>query len=149
MSEFEKWAEDIRRPARSVLIYSRPDLIARLDEIAQSKSTAASCGLDTSDYDVEWEQVATRFSDSALRVTMEHRTMAEIKAVQADCIDSTDEEEQQSRLMADAIISPVISWEQLYALREKIGDMQIVALVELWTTVCFTEVPLAPKDPNA
>lgn len=146
---FEDWAAGgIKRPARSVLIYSRPDLIAKLDEISQSRSTAKSCGLDTAPYDEEWETIARQFSESALRITMEHRTIEEIKAVQAACVDLNCEEEQQSRLMADAIISPKISWEQLMDLRSKVGDMQIVSLVQLWTAVCFSDVPLAPTDPN-
>jgi hypothetical protein len=145
--DYEAWTSGAKRLRRSVLIYSRPDLIADLDRISQTKTTSESCGVDTFDLDREWEKVAQEFADSALRVTFESRTMDEIKAVQAQCIGVDDDEEAQSRLLADAIVEPQMSWTQLFDLRKVIGDNQVNVLVEAWSSACIGEVPLAPRTP--
>jgi hypothetical protein len=142
--DFDGWLEDATRLRRSVLIYKRPDLIARLDEISQSMETARTVGLNVGEYIDEWEVVAQHFADSALRVTFEHRTEEEVKAVIASCVGS-DLEEQQAALLADSVVDPVMSKEQALKLRSVIGDGQIIVLVECWTAVCFGEIPLNPE----
>ena len=142
--DFEDWTSGATRLQRSCLIYRKPHLVARLDEISQSRTTAGAVGLDVSEYDDEWVVVAQEFSDSALRLVFEHRSVEEIQAVMAAAIPADDEEIQQAMLIADSLVSPVMTWQQVLDLRAVVGDNQILVLVEAWTAASFGEVPLAP-----
>ena len=145
MTDIDTWIAGAKRQRRSVLIYQRPDVIAELDEINQEVTTSRAAGLDVSELMARWDERALAFSDSKLRVTVEGQTLDEIAALKAlSAAAGEDEEQESARTLADAIVSPDISREQIIALHNAIGDAQYEAILAAWRSACFDVPPLGP-----
>lgn len=143
MTDIETWIAGAKRQQRSVLIYQRPDIIAELDRINQEITTLRAAGLDVSDLKAQWDERALAFSESKLRVTVGGQTMDEISALKAASAAAGEDEEQESaRTLADAIVHPDVTQEQVIALHNAIGDAQYEAVLAAWRSACFDVPPL-------
>lgn len=143
MTDIDAWIDGAQRMRRSVLIYQRPDLVADLDTINQEMTTAKAAGLDIGDYEARWTATAQAFADSGLRVTVEGQTMDEITAAKAAGV-GDDDEQASARLLAAAIVSPLMTVEQVMRLRDAIGDAQIDIITSAWRSACFDAPPMGP-----
>lgn len=143
MTDIDAWIAGAKRQRRSVLIYQRPDIVAELDQINQEITTLRAAGLDVSELRDRWDERALAFSESKLRVTVEGQTMDEIAALKAASAAAGDDEELESaRTLAQAIVSPDITQEQVIALHNAIGDAQYEAILAAWRSACFDVPPL-------
>lgn len=140
-----------RRPRRSVLIYSRPDVIADLDRINQELAVAKAANDDdkAAELEQQWHETALIFHGSALRVTVEGRTQAEISALRAGAkAEGLDDEEEAAVILADAIVTPQMTKDDLIGLRRSSGDVTVEILLQAWKAACFDPPPLAPEPDN-
>lgn len=147
MSDLDEWIDSAQRTHRSVTLYARADLIADLDRLDREIQIAREADEPTGDLDAAWEDTARRFHESALTITVRGLTDAEFRAIRTQAnIDKVDASTLGARLLAEAIVSPSFSVEQLLALEDKVGEAQIGRIVAAYT-LASREQPPEPIDP--
>lgn len=153
--DLDEWLADAHRPQRAVRVHGRADLIARLDELdrmikVEQKVTERAVGDQTlASLEREWEQVAEQFHASALEITVQALNSTDIKAVEDEVLaldglppkakakrreDATADEQDRvgEALLAKAIVDPPMSVEQVRKLKDRIGEPQLLRLVQAW-----------------
>lgn len=147
MSELDEWIDGAQRTHRSVTLYARADLIADLDRLDREIQIAREADEATDDLDAAWEDVARRFHESALTITVRGLTDAEFRAIRTQSnIDKVDASTLGARLLAEAIVSPPFTVEQLLSLEDKVGEAQIGRIVAAYT-LASREQPPEPINP--
>lgn len=169
--DVDTWIANAGRPQRTVTIYGRADLIARLDEIdtevktirrrlnAHTEQSLDEGGQDETritELEEEWETLATTFSQSALPVVVRGLTEAE----EADALKAAT---KSSPLLAKAqnaqwhelvglyivhaaIVSPDLTLAQIIAIHQRIGAAAFGPLAN--TVRALTrQAPAVPPTP--
>lgn len=146
--DVSQFVSSARRQRRSVKVYARPDVIADLDRINQELAVAkAANDIDViAELEAAWQAAADTFHASGLRVVIEARNQDEINAVKVKAkAEGCDEEEESAMILADSIIEPEMTKENIIELRRTGGDAAVEILMQAWTAACFNPPPLAPE----
>ena len=151
--DFDAWLEGAERPERAVTVYQRASLIADLDAL-EAKILAAdedgdvdgpSMGGGPAKLRAEYAKLAQQFHDSALTFRVQGRDEAE----KAELVKSSKEAIAAGEfgyvVLADAIISPKVTPEQLKRLAAKVGETQFNQLAVAYQRAS-TEVPAVSAD---
>lgn len=150
--DFDAWLDGADRPERAVTVYQKASLIADLDAL-EAKILAAD---DEEDADgpsmaggpaklrAEYQRLAQQFHDSALTIRVQGRDAAE-KAELAKANQGLPAGELGYIILADAIVSPKVTPEQLKRLAKKIGDPQFSAITAAYHKAS-EEIPSVSAD---
>lgn len=174
--DVDAWIAQAARPQRTVTIYARADLIARLDEIdaevtrlrrthAQQASAAGDASLEDAAPDTggriaaleaEWDATAAQFSASAMPVTIRGLTEAEQAAAvrAAGTSDPTLAKAQNAEwaelvglhIVAAAIVSPHMTLDQVRAVHARIGGAAFAPLANA-VRALTNQAPVVPATP--
>lgn len=131
--DLDAWLVDAKRPERSVRVYKRADLMSRLDELerliedAQRASAEdESLGDGVSVLEEEYQQVAQEFKDSGILVTVHALNSDERLKITEDGKKAKESAAVIGRrLIAEALVSPKISFENLERFEQAIGSAQV------------------------
>lgn len=173
--DVDAWINSAARPQRTVDVYGRADLLARLDaisaEVAAIRRRQAIAGDDDSersiseapygaealaDLEAEWDDLAATFQASRLPVVVRGLTEAEeaaaLKSAQKarpDLAKAQNAEWQEFvglRIVHAAIVSPALSLEQVVAIHARIGGAAFAPLAN--TVRALTrQAPVVPPTP--
>lgn len=140
--DIDAWLNDAERPARSVTVYQRADLIADLDVLEEKIRNAESEEVDgpsmaggVGALRAKYADLAQKFHDSALTVRVQSLTNQE----QAELLEGHDNDSAADRgaiVMAQAIIEPKLSPAQVGRLNKVLGDAQFSRIVDAWNRAC-------------
>lgn len=172
--DVDAWISSAARPQRTVPLYGRADLIARLDQIsadvAAIRRRTALAGEDDerslddapdgadalADLEAEWDDLAAQFAASRLPVVVRGLTeLEEAAALKAagkarpDLAKAQNAEWQEFvglRIVAAAIVSPDLSFEQLVAIHARIGGAAFAPLANTVRALTRT-APVVPPTP--
>ncbi len=166
--DVDAWIAQAARPQRTVTVYGRADLVARLDEIdAEVARHRAAGGAEEAlaDLRAEWDDLAEAFSASALPVTVRGLTGAEeftaiaaARAARPDLVDAGGalspawHEFVGLHLLAAAIVSPAMTLDQVVAIHAKVGSTALAPLAAAVQalTSAGTVVPATPfSEPSS
>lgn len=138
--DFDDWLSDAQRTKRSTIIYKRADLLAELDDLERQLANAAevpeadqSLADSTGALEAQYLAKLQAFHDSGLKVTVQGLTRDEIedisKAAKAEKLTNS---QTGRRLIEAALVSPKLSYDQLGALEQAIGDAQMNRIVQAY-----------------
>lgn len=149
--DFAKWLSGAYKPTRGSTVHQRGDLIAELDRLQEQIELAEDVPADERSLSdaspdrlrAEYAAVAQKFHDSGLFVKVSGHTNEEkleiakaLDAVVAEKFPADDKSDEanayryeQSKkltyhLVADALVSPRLSAEQLEQLHRKVGESE-------------------------
>lgn len=144
----DAWIDGAKRTHRSVKIYSRPDLIAKLDDLSRDMAVWANDPGKQTELEAEFVAVGEQFHDSGVVFTCKGLTRPEQEAIYAQAalehIDrNTDEGAAQisARLLAASLVDPVMTVEQLFRLQSAIGEPQMGAIVAAYELASVDKPP--------
>lgn len=154
--DLEAWIDGAERPRHSVTVYQRAGLIAELDalearienaELDESgqiyeRSIGERCESDK--LRVEYAKLAQQFHDSALTFTVQGHDTAEKQAI-ADANPGLTAKELGYIVIADGIVSPKVTAEQLKRIESKIGSAQFDQIPVAYHRAS-TEIPSVSAD---
>ena len=169
--DVDEWIANAGRPQRTVTLYGRGDLIARLDEIdaevkriRRRQVAQLDATLDEAPYgaeaiaalEEEWDALATTFSESALPVVVRGLTEAEeADALKAAAKANPNLAKAQNAqwqefvglyIVHAAIVSPALSFEQLHAIYTRVGAAVFAPLANTVRSLTRT-APVVPPTP--
>ena len=150
--DLDAWLDGADRPQRSVTVYQKAGLIADLDALAERIEHAEaeeevdgpSMGGGASSLRAEYAQLAQQFHDSALVIRVQGHSedeKDEIKAANAD-MNAAD---QGRVILADAMVSPRFTVEQVKKLERVIGPAQFNAVLGAYYKAS-REAPVVSAD---
>ena len=147
--DVDAWIEDAERPTRSVTIYQKASLIADLDALAERIENAEDEEVDgpsagRGSLRSQYAKLAQQFHNSALTIRIEGRDEREREAVVLR-VPGLTPRQRGAVAIADAIISPKFTPEQLERLEEKIGEVQFSRIVSRFHEACG-EMPEVSAD---
>lgn len=135
--DLDAWLTDAKRPERSVTVYKRADLLAelddlerRIDELNSIPEEDQSLADSPSALEAEYLAKAQAFHDSGLLIRVKGLTSDEITAIGEESKAAKDTAEQAGRrLVAAALVSPKLTFDQLKKLSDAIGSAQMQLIV--------------------
>jgi len=146
--DVDAWISGAERPVRSVTIYQRAGLIADLDALEEKILNADLDGgsesvderrlgeLSESDkLRAEYARLAQQFHDSALTIRIEGRDESEREKVVL-AVPGLTPKQRGAVALADAIVSPKFTPEQLEKLAARIGEVQFSRVVTRYHEAC-------------
>lgn len=172
--DVDAWISSAARPQRTVDVYGRADLLARLDaiaaEVAAIRRRVAMLGDDPersisdapegvealADLEAEWDDLAAQFTASRMPVVVRGLTEAEeaaaLKGAQKarpDLAKAQNAEWQEFvglRIVAAAVVSPALTFDQIAAIHSRIGGAAFAPLAN--TVRALTrQAPVVPPTP--
>lgn len=173
--DVDAWIAQAARPQRTVTVYARADLLARLDEIdtevarlrrdTRQAQVAVDAPLDDAapdtdgriaDLEAEWDDLAAQFSASAMPVTVRGLTEAEqAAAVRAAGKQNPTLAKAQNaewaelvglHIVAAAIVTPPMTIEQVRAVHARIGGAAFAPLANT-VRALTNQAPVVPATP--
>jgi len=147
--DFDAWLEGAERPAHSVTVYQKAGLIADLDRLAERIGNEDDEEVDGPSMGggslrAEYAKLAQQFHDSALTFRVQGHDEAEKRAL-ADANSGLTPTELGYVVIADAILSPKITAEQLKRLAGKVGEAQFDQIPIAYHKAS-TEIPVVSAD---
>lgn len=146
--DVDAWIDGAERPVRSVTIYQRAGLLADLDAleerilIADAEESADSIDerrlgeqTEADHLRGKYTELAKQFHDSALTIRIEGRDESEREAIVLPLPGLTPKQ-RGAVVLADAIISPKFTPEQLEKLAAKVGEVQFSRIVTRFHEAC-------------
>jgi hypothetical protein len=138
--DFDEWLSDAKRPARSVTVYKRADLLADLDDLERRISELANIPEEDqtlshspANLEQEYLALAQQFHDSGLLVRVKGLTSDEMNAINSAGKEAKETQEQIGRRLVEAaLVSPKMSFDQLGKLSKAIGDAQMQQIVRAY-----------------
>lgn len=151
--DFDAWLEGAERPERAVTVYQKAGLIADLDRLEaqilaaddSEDADGPSMGGGAGKLRAEYQKLAQQFHDSALTFVVQGRDDAEKAELLKSNKDAVERGEFGYVVLADAILSPQVTPEQLKRLAAKIGEAQFNQLAIAYQKAS-TEVPAVSAD---
>lgn len=147
--DFGKWVRGVLPTRRSVVVYQRPDLLARIDELAAREAVAR--GEDRQRLAEEATDLTDELRESAVTFVVEGRTSAWVmeqeKRAKSDGL--TDPTDILLSQLAAQIVEPAgVTFDHLKALAE-VTEPQVVRLVEAMTTANSSAPQINPRFSRA
>ena len=150
--DVDAWLDGLSRPQRSVRVYQRGDIMARLDDLAAQIEQAemADAGersmADTSPESlrVQYAELADEMKAASLLVTVQGHDRDEKAAALKDLKEPSAVDVARA-LIFDALVSPQMSREQFDRFMSGIGPAQQDRVAEAYTRACG-EVPEPSAD---
>lgn len=150
--DLDAWIDGAERPTRSVTVYQKAGLIADLDALAERIQNAEgsedvdgpSMGGGPAKLRAEYANLAQQFHDSALTIRIEGRDDAEKRAI-TQANPGLTGTQMGYKVIADAIVSPRFTAEQLERLAGKIGETQFDRIIARFHEAC-SEIPSVSAD---
>ena len=150
--DMDAWLSGLSRPQRSVRVYQRGDIMARLDDLAAQIEHAemgdiGERGLaDASPESLraQYAELAEEMQAASLLVTVQGHDADEKAAILKEGEGSTARERGRA-LVFDALVSPSMSREQFDRFMDGIGPAQQDRVAEAYTRACG-EVPEPSAD---
>ena len=146
--DIDAWLDGAERPTRSVTIYQRAGLIADLDaleeririaEIDEGVEHVEERRLgertESEKLRAEYARLAQQFHESALTIRVEGRDESEREALVMP-IPNLNPKQRGAVVLADAIVSPKFTPEQLEKLAAKVGEVQFSQVVTRFHEAC-------------
>jgi hypothetical protein len=129
--DVDAWLDEAAPPTRSVTVYGRGDLVARLQDLAAAAPEALSDPrLAGSAPSAEAEALRAKIEASALTLHVrglldrEQQALLESVTTEVDAKRTVDESRYEVLLVAAAAVYPWLSEDQVTRLRERIGQAQ-------------------------
>ncbi|ERI39189.1 hypothetical protein M707_02750 [Arthrobacter sp. AK-YN10] len=150
--DLDAWLDGADRPQRSVTVYQKAGLIADLDALAERIELAEaeeevdgpSMGGGAQKLRAEYAALAQQFHDSALTVRVQGHSDDE-----RDELRSANPKlgggEMGRLILADALVSPKFTAEQVARFEKVIGPAQFAAVLGAYRRAC-SEVPVVSAD---
>lgn len=151
--DVDAWLDGLSRPQRSVRVYQRGDLMARLDDLAAqiehadaSDSTERSIadGASSDSLRLQYAELAEQMQAASLAVTIQGHDADEKAAILKDMKDASNRERGRA-LVFDALVSPAMTREQFDRFMDGIGPAQQDRVAEAYSLAC-AEVPEPSAD---
>lgn len=156
--DLDAWIDGAERPRHSVTVYQKAGLIAELDRL---EAAIGNAELDESANDPyhersigersesdklrsEYAKLAQQFHDSALTFTVQGHDTVEKQAI-ADANPGLTPTELGYIVIADAIVSPKVTADQLKRIQSKVGDAQFDQIPIAYHRAS-TEIPVVSAD---
>jgi hypothetical protein len=152
--DFDAWLEGAERPERAVTVYQRASLIADLDALEAQIIAADEDGEDVDGPSVgggvgklraEYAKLARQFHESALTFRVQGRDEAQKAELVKANGDAVKRGEFGYVVLADAIMSPRVTAEQLKRLAEKVGEVQFNQLAVAYQKAS-NDIPAVSAD---
>lgn len=147
--DLEAWIDGAERPRHSVTVYQRAGLIAELDALEARIENEEADEVDGPSMGgrnlrAEYAKLAQQFHDSALTFTVQGHDPAEKQAI-ADANPGLTPRELGYIVIADAIVSPKVTADQLKRIESKIGSAQFDQIPIAYHRAS-TEIPSVSAD---
>jgi len=151
--DFDAWLDGAERPERSVTVYQKAGLIADLDALEeQIQNAEAAEDLEPSLTEVgearnlraKYAKLAQQFHDSALTIRVQGRTLEERAKLHADNKD-LEAVKLGAVVIADALVYPKATPQQVEKLKTVIGDAQFSRIVAAYNQA-NNEFPVVSAD---
>lgn len=147
--DLDAWIDGAERPRHSVTVYQKAGLIADLDRLAEQIENEDGEEVDGPSMSggslrAEYAKLAQQFHDSALTFTVQDHDPAEKQAL-ADANPGLTPTELGYIVIADAIVSPKVTAEQLKRIESKIGPAQFDQIPIAYHRAS-TEIPSVSAD---
>lgn len=142
--DMDAWLAGLSRPQRSVRIYQRGDLMARLDVLAAQIERADAQGdmertlgdgSTATSLRAEYAEVAAEMEAAALTVTVQGHDADEKKELLAGG-EASSLRARGRVLLHDALVSPEMSWEQFERFMGGIGPAQEDRIADAYSAAC-------------
>lgn len=162
--DFDAWLADAERPMRSVTVYQKASIVADLDALAERIEAAElvpdeerSLGdVSPAKLRAEYAALAEKFHASALVVRVQGLTRDEQKELR-ETHEGEDVQQLGRHALAQAIVSPKVTPEQVTKFNRAIGDAQFSRIVTAYNQASnefpdvsadFLPKPSSPDDTN-
>lgn len=128
--DVDAWLDEAAPPTRSVTVYGRGDLVARLQDLAAQDHDPADRRLAGSPVSAEIADLQVQLDASALilhvRGLLDHeqRTMLDQVTVEGDGQRTVDEQRYELLLLSTAAVEPALTLAQAERMRDRIGQAQ-------------------------
>lgn len=150
--DFDAWLDGAERPERGVTVYQKAGLIAKLDRLGEQISNAdedaevdgPSMAGGVGRLRAEYAATAQAFHDSALHIRVQGRSDDEKRELAAANL-GTKPGDLGYLILADAIVAPRITAEQLKRLDKKVGPSQFGLILEAYRAAS-EDVPVVSAD---
>jgi len=149
--DFDAWLEGAERPERAVTVYQKAGLIADLDRLEAEIRNAdddevdgPSMGGGVGKLHAEYAKLAKQFHDSALTIRIKGHDEDEKREI-AKANPDLGPGELGYIILADALVSPKVTPEQLKRLAKKIGEAQFNQIPAAYHQAS-TEIPVVSAD---
>ena len=151
--DVDAWLDGLSRPQRSVRVYQRGDLMARLDDLATqiehadaSDSTERSIadGASPDSLRLQYAELAEQMQAASLAVTVQGHDADEKAAILKEMEDVSNRERGRA-LVFDALVSPEMTRAQFDRFMDGIGPAQQDRVAEAYSLAC-AEVPEPSAD---
>lgn len=147
--DIEAWIEGAERPKRSVTVYQKAGLIADLDRLEEQIRNADDEDVDGpsmggGNLRARYAKLAQEFRDSALTFTVQGHDAAEKQAL-AEANPGLPPAELGYIVIADAIVSPKVTAEQLKRIESRIGSAQFDQIPTAYYRAS-SEIPVVSAD---
>jgi hypothetical protein len=131
--DLDAWLSDAKRPERSVTVYKRADLLADLDELERRiedlqriPEEDQSLSDNPAALEAEYLAKAQEFHASGLLISVKGLTKDELDALAAESKAANESAADAGRrVVAAALVSPKLTFEQLGKLEKAIGSVQM------------------------
>ena len=147
--DLDAWLDDAERPQRSVTVYQKAGLIADLDALAERIENAEDEEVDGpsaggTSLRSQYAKLAQQFHDSALTIRIEGRSEREREDVVLR-VPGLTPDQRGAVVLADAIVSPKFTPEQVEKLAGKLGEVQFSRIVTRFHEAC-SDIPTVSAD---
>ena len=147
--DLDAWLDDAERPQRSVTVYQKAGLIADLDALAERIENAEDEEVDGPSAGgislrSQYAKLAQQFHDSALTIRIEGRSEREREDVVLR-VPGLTPDQRGAVVLADAIVSPKFTPEQVEKLAGKLGEVQFSRIVTRFHEACG-DIPAVSAD---
>lgn len=151
--DVDAWLDGLSRPQRSVRVYQRGDLMARLDDLAaQIEHADASDSAERSIADgasadalrMQYAELAAEMESASLTVTIQGHDVDEKAGILNGLKDASNRERGRA-LVFDGLVSPTMSREQFDRFMDGIGPAQQDRVAEAYALAC-NEIPSPSAD---
>ena len=147
--DLDAWLDDAERPQRSVTVYQKAGLIADLDALAERIENAEDEEVDGpsaggTSLRSQYAKLAQQFHDSALTIRIEGRSEREREDVVLR-VPGLTPDQRGAVVLADAIVSPKFTPEQVEKLAAKLGEVQFSRIVTRFHEACG-DIPAVSAD---
>ncbi len=149
--DINAWLDGVDRPARSVVVYQKAGLLADMDVLAEKIRNADTDEVDgpaigggVGELRAAYADLARRFHESSLVVRVQSVTNQEqVELLKGH--EDLDQHERGAIVMAEAIVEPKMTPEQVRRLNKVIGDAQFSLIVRAWDKAC-EDAPVVSAD---
>ena len=154
--DVDAWIDGAERPTRSVTIYQKAAVVAELDALEEkiliaeadesSQVDERSMGerRESDKLRTQYAKLAKQFHESAMTIRIEGRDESEREALVLP-VPGLNPKQRGAIILADAIISPKFTPEQVEKLAAKIGEVQFSRIVTRFHEAC-SDMPEVSAD---